>query len=100
MSRSNSTLLIVLLMIFTFPIWMGIFGALFGVAAGLFGAVIGIIGGIFGAIFGTIFGVIGSIFSFDWYPFPFFHFPGFRFVFIVAIIFLIVLLSRSKKRAN
>jgi hypothetical protein len=81
-------------MIFTFPIWIGIFGGLFGLVAGLFGACIGIIG----AVFGAIFGVIGSIFSFDWFSFPFIHFPGFRFVLIVAFIFLIVLLRRSKKK--
>jgi phosphotransferase system glucose/maltose/N-acetylglucosamine-specific IIC component len=82
-------------MIFTFPIWIGIFGGLFGIAAGLFGACIGIIG----AVFGVIFGIIGSVFSLEWSPFPFMHVPGFRFVLIVAFVFLIVLLSRSKKKS-
>lgn len=94
MTRSNSTLLIVLLMIFTFPIWIGIFGGLFGLAVGLFGVCIGVIG----AMFGAIFGVIGFVFSGDWFSFPFIHFSGFRFVLIVALVFFIVLLSRSKKR--
>ncbi len=88
MTRSNSTLLIVLLMIFTFPIWIGIFGGLFGLAAGLFGVCIGIIAGIFGAIFGSI----GYIF--DW-SFPHFPISG---AFVIALIFLIVLISKSKKK--
>jgi hypothetical protein len=88
MTRSNSTLLIVLLMIFTFPIWIGIFGGLIGLIFGLFGACIGIIAGIFGAIFGSI----GSVFGIFGGSFPL---SGF---FVVALIFLIVLISRSKKK--
>jgi hypothetical protein len=81
-------------MIFTFPIWIGIFGGLFGLAIGLFGACIGVIG----AVFGAIFGVIGFVFSGDWFSFPFIHFSGVRFALIVALVFFIVLLSRSKKK--
>lgn len=100
MTRSNSTLLIVLLMIFTFPIWIGIFGGIVGLAAGLIGTCIGIIGGVIGAVFGgigAVFGGIGAIFNFEWFSFPFIHASGFRFVLIVALVFFIVLLSRSKR---
>jgi len=83
MSRSNSTLLIVLL-IFTFPIWIGIFGGLFGLVAGVFGAVIGIIAGIFGAIIG--------VFSWSLPGFPFSCFT------IIALIFFVVLISKSRKK--
>jgi hypothetical protein len=78
-------------MIFTFPIWIGFFGGLFGLAAGLFGACIGIIAGVFGAVFG----VLGSVFGiFDW-PFPHIHISGFV---IIAFVFLIVLISRSRRK--
>jgi len=78
-------------MIFTFPIWIGILGGLFGLIVGLFGACLGIIGGIFGAIFGSI----GSVFGiFNW-SFPHYHISGFL---VIALIFLIVLMSRSKKK--
>jgi len=95
MTRSNnSSLLIVLLLIFTFPIWIGIAGGLFGLVMGVFGACIGIIAGVFGAVFGGI----GSIFGgSDWY-FPHIHLPGLRFMVIVAIIFAVVMMSRSKKK--
>lgn len=91
MTRVNSTFLIVLLMIFTFPIWVGIFGGLFGLAAGLFGMCIGIVAGVFGAVFGAIGAVFGI---FNW-SFPHIHISGFV---IIALIFLIVLMSRSKKK--
>ncbi len=95
MTRSNPSILIVLLIIFTFPIWIGIAGGLFGLIVGLFGACIGIIAGVFGVIFGAI----GSVFGiFDWFSFPHIHIGGFRFFLIVAILFAIVMLSRSKKK--
>ena len=83
MSRSSSTLLIVLLMIFTFPLWIGILGGLFGLVAGLFGAIVGLIAGLFGATFGL----------FSCWP----HFP-FSGATVIVLIFLIVLLSRSKAK--
>ncbi len=97
MTRSNSSpsLLIVLLIIFTFPIWFGIVGGLFGLIVGFFGACIGVIAGIFGAIFGAIGAVFGI---FDWFSFPHIHLSGFRFFIIVAIIFAIVMMSRSTKK--
>ena len=91
---STPTILIVLLIIFTFPLWIGIAAGIFGVIAGLFGAVIGI----FGAIFGTIFGVIGGIFGwlFDWH-WPHYGFFHWNFVVILMIAAVIVLISRSRK---
>jgi len=66
---------------------------LFGLIAGVFGAVVGIIGAVIGAVFGGI----GSVFGiFDW--FPHIHISGFRFFIIVAIIFAIVMMSRSGKK--
>ncbi len=97
MTRSNSSLLLVLLIIFTFPIWIGIAGGLFGLIVGVFGACIGIIAGVLGAIFGAI----GSVFGiFDWFSFPHIHLSGFRFFLVVAIIFAIVMMSRSKKKSR
>ena len=89
---STSTVLIVLLLVFTFPIWIGIAGGLFGLIAGIFGAVIGIIAAIFGAIFGVIGGVFG--WSFDWPSFTgWFHAP----IFVIAAVAIVVLLITRKK---
>ena len=92
-SNSTTTVLLALLLIFTFPIWIGIAGGIFGIIAGVFGAVIGIFAGVFGAIFGIIGGLFGWIF--DWHPFtPFSHWPIFT---ILAIALVVVLISRSRK---
>ena len=92
-ASSNSSVLVIILLIITFPFWIGILGGLFGLIAGVFGAVIGIIG----AVFGAVFGAIGAVFGiFDW--FPGIHISGFRFFIVVAIIFAIVMMSRSKKK--
>jgi hypothetical protein len=115
-SSSGSTVFIVLLLIFTFPIWIGLAGGLVGILAGVFGAIIGVIAGIFGAlfgvigaVFGAIFGAIGSVFGaifgvfdwnsygiFDWFSYPYVF--GVRFFLIVAMVFAVVLLINSKKR--
>ncbi len=91
---STSTLLIVLLIVFTFPLWLGIAGGIFGLIAGLFGAVFGIIAAVFGAVIGAIGGIFGWIFDWDW---PFSHFYHWNIFTIIAIAAVIVLISRSRK---
>lgn len=92
-TSSNSSVLVLILLIITFPLWIGILGGLFGLVAGVFGAVVGIIA----AVFGAIFGAFGAVFGiFDWFPHV--HLSGFRFFLVVAIIFAIVMMSRSKKK--
>jgi hypothetical protein len=102
--KPASTFLIILLLLITFPIWIGIAGGLVGVAAGLFGAFFGILGGILGAIFGifgAVFGLIGKLLGwifggmFSWHVIPAVHLPGP--VVIALIILAIVLLTRSRK---
>jgi hypothetical protein len=94
-TSSNSSVLVIILLIITFPFWIGILGGLFGIIAGLFGAIIGIVAAVFGAIFGTI----GAVFDiFDWTSFPHIHIP-FRAFVIVAIVFAVVMISRSKKKS-
>lgn len=96
MTRSNtrsgtSTVLIVLLIVFTFPIWIGLAGGLIGIVGGLFGAVIGIIGGIFGAIFGLFGGIFNALFG--WHG-PF----GFNVLLAVLLAFAIIRLTRAARR--
>jgi hypothetical protein len=104
-TSSTSTALVVIILILTFPIWIGLAGGLFGLVVGLAGACIGIIAGIFGAIFGVIGAIFGSIFGiFDWNGYDYdgisFHFPGVKILLAIAIIFLIVNLSKSKKKTT
>jgi len=51
---SNSTLLIALVLIITFPLWFGLGMGLFGLIVGLMGAAVGLIAGFFGLIIGLI----------------------------------------------
>jgi hypothetical protein len=96
-SSSTSTVLIVLLVLLTFPLWIGLIGGLFGLVAGLFGAVIGIIAGVFGAVIGAIASVFGWMFHWS-APWDFhFGFWGMKVFIIVAIILAVVYLSRGKR---
>jgi hypothetical protein len=91
---STSTVLIVLLIVFTFPIWIGIAGGLFGIVFGVFGAVFGIIGAVFGVVFGAIGGIFGWLFNWDW-PFGgFFHWNIFTILFVVVVV---LLATRSRR---
>jgi hypothetical protein len=109
MSRTP-TLLIVLVLVITFPFWIalaavafglivGIFGGIIGLIAGLFGGIAGLIGGIFGGIMGLIGGILGAIFDgpswgFGWHPN--FHFNGF--VFFALIIIVALIISKRQNR--
>ncbi len=99
-SSSTSTLLIVCIVIFTFPIWIGLFGALFGIAAGLIGGTVGIIAGFFGLLIGLVLLPFKILFGCwddgDW---GFHMFPHHGFL-TFAIIILIAALIVRKGRKN
>lgn len=88
-TKSGSTVLIILIVLFTFPFWIGgLLGGLFGLIGGIFGA----IAGIFGAVIGLIGGFFGWIFDWHW-PWLF-HWNAFT---IILIAVVIALLSRSRR---
>lgn len=91
-TNSGTTILVILIIVFTFPIWIAIAGGLFGLVAGLFGAAIGIVGAVFGAIIGVFGAIIGGIFG-DWHV-PF----GCNTLIAIALVFAIVMLARSRDR--
>jgi len=94
--RTSSVLLVVLLII-TFPIWIGIAGGLIGLVFGLVGGAIGIVAGVFGAVVGAIGAVFGAFFGVlfgEWGPF---HFSPF---WIAVVIVVIVLMTRSRRQAR
>jgi len=103
-STSASSAIIIILLVLTFPIWIGIAGGLFGLAMGLFGAAVGIVAaifGIFGGILGTLFGVIGKIFGwifggiFSWHYFPGIHVPGPVTLLLIVLVVALVIQSRK-----
>lgn len=99
-SSTNSALLIIILLL-TFPLWIGLAGGLIGLIAGAFGLVIGLIAGVFGlfaGLIGGMFGFVGWVFDgvFDWdmHPFNFVVSPFLLLLFIVAV----VMVFRSKQQ--
>ncbi len=95
---SGTIVLIVIVMIFTFPFWIGLLGGLFGLVVGLIGGAFGIVAGVFGAVIGGIFSVIGSIFHWGGGPWNFhLGFISVKLFMIISIIALVVYLSRRRR---
>jgi hypothetical protein len=82
-SKALSTLIIVLVIFFALPMFIGIAGGLFGIVMGIFGAIVGAVAGVIGAFVGAI----GSIFS---WSFGGLFGCGLTSVLIVAAIVLLV----------
>jgi len=105
MNKSTPSVLLIVVLILTFPIWIGLLGGAIGLVAGFFGLVIGLFAGGVGlvaGIFGGIVGGIASIFSWifgwhvegDFHPF-FFVFNPFL-LFAVAVLIAIALRKRKQ----
>lgn len=96
-SKSTSALLIFLLVLITFPFWIGLFAATVGTVGG-------VIGGVFGAVFGAIGGIIGALMGLITWPFKMLfghghwwpHFNGYTVAVIVILVFLI---SKARNRS-
>jgi hypothetical protein len=104
-NESTSThILLILLLIITFPVWFGLAAGLFGIAAGVFGAIIGVCGaifGVFGALLGGLMALIALPFKIlfgwshdGWHWFPHFHFNAFV---MIAVIIVVALVAKNKK---
>jgi hypothetical protein len=97
----GATLFLAFILIFTFPIWIGLLAGGFGLIMGIIGGIFGIIGSIIGAIFGAMGSVFSAIFGiFDWswgnthLFYPHLHFNKYAILAFIIIVALIV----SKKR--
>ncbi len=95
-TNSGTTILIILIIVFTFPLWVGIAGGLFGLIAGLFGAAIGIVAAVFGAIVGVFGAVISGLFG-GWWPDS--HF-GLNVFLAICLVLAIVMLSKTRRDAK
>ncbi len=92
--QRTPTVLLVLILIITFPFWIALAAVVFGLVVGIFGGIIGLIGGLFGGIFGLIGGIFGGIFGinswhmgWDW---PHFHFNGYVFFALLIVAALVI----------
>lgn len=99
---SSSTILLAIILIITFPIWIVVCAALFGVVVGLFGAAIGVIAAIFGALVAVIVLPFKLIFGWghwgwhDWGS----HHHTHSGLWIIAFIIVIALIVRGRKRID
>jgi hypothetical protein len=99
----TSVVLLVLVLLITFPIWIAAGGILIGMMAGLFGIIIGVFGAVVGALFALIalpFKLIfgGHHWGIDGWD-GFYHVHNKTYV-IVALILVVALLVRRKRRTN
>ncbi len=98
-SSSSNTLLIVLILVFTFPFWIAAAGICIGILGGVFGAVIGVIGAMFGVLISIIalpFKLIFGWGHWGWHDhWPHFHGNGFI---TLAIIIVVLLALKSRGR--
>jgi hypothetical protein len=99
-----ATILIVIIMLFTFPVWIGLAGGMIGLFFGLLGGMIGIIAGIFGAIIGVIAWIFKSIFGlfFGWPHWDCdidFHPSHFNHYFLAAIVVVVLAVIVSKRKS-
>jgi hypothetical protein len=95
---TSHSLLIVLLIILTFPIWSGIAGGMFGLATGLISGAFGLITGLFQVLISLVLLPFRLIFGWsDWGcdGFSLFHHRGLR---IIAIIIVLGLLLHNRKK--
>jgi hypothetical protein len=99
-TSSGATILLVIILVLTFPIWIGILGGLIGVVAGLFGAMFGIMGALLGGIFAVIALPFKVLFGWgDWschWPVGF-HGMGRGFVWVTLLIIVILILNKRGK---
>jgi len=98
--QRTPTVLLVLILLITFPFWIALAAVVFGLVVGIFGGIIGLIGGIFGGIIGLIGGIFGGILGFDsWHwgsNWPHFHFN--KFVFFALLIIVALAIKKRQDR--
>jgi hypothetical protein len=91
---------VIVLLVLTFPIWIGIAGGLFGLIVGLIGGFFGLIAGLIGGIFGAIGAIFGAIFDVVFHPWHGWHGPHFGPFWFVIGLLVVVLLVRSKRQTR
>ncbi len=104
-ANSTSSVLLLIILIFTFPLWFGIGAALFGVIIGLFAATFGVIVALFAAAIAIVALPFKLFFGWsngDWDDWGWhFHIgPHINGFMILAIIVVIVLALRSRNHKS
>lgn len=93
-TTSSSQVLLIILLVITFPLWFSIGAMVFGILAGVAGALIGVIGGLFGMMVGLIALPFKILFGWGHSGWGFFWSPAF---FISLVILLVWMAGRNRK---
>jgi len=96
-TSTSKTLLIVLILIITFPFWIAIGGLIIGLIGGIFGITFGLIGALFGGMMALIALPFKLLFGWgDWScGIPGFHGNGF--VWFALLIFAVLVIARRNR---
>jgi len=95
-SSTGTTVLVILILILTFPLWIALGGIAIGVVAGLFGAMIGVVAALFAGVVALIALPFKILFGWgEWSCFSGFHGNGF--VWLALLIFAALFISRRRK---
>lgn len=101
-SSSGSTLLMIIILVFTFPIWLALGGALIGVIAGIFGAMIGLVAALFAGAVALIALPFKILFGWgDWschWPGVFSGFHGNGYVWLAMVIIAALIVSKRSRK--
>ena len=100
-TSSGTTVLLLLIFIFTLPLWIGLAGGMIALFVGLLGGFFGLIGGIIGIVVSVIGGIFKAIFHgiFGWGSmgdWPHFHMNPYTWFAIVIIAALIINKRKGK----
>lgn len=92
MTKSTTSALVVVLIVLTFPVWIGLAGGLFGLLAGLIGLMVGLFAGFIGLIAGLFDWIFDD--SFSVWPFQVVFNPFL--LFVIAIVVALILRKRGQ----
>ena len=96
---TSSTILILLVLLITFPIWIAVGGIFLGIIGGLIGALFGVIGALFGVLMTLIALPFKLLVGHGWLEDGIFHFNNHTWT-IVAVVLIVALLVRRQRTTN
>jgi hypothetical protein len=96
-TSGSKTLLIVLILIITFPFWIAIGGVMIGLIGGIFGITFGIMGALFGGMMALIALPFKLLFGWGDWSCGTSGFPGNGFVWFALLIFAALVITRRNR---
>jgi len=96
-TSTSKTLLILLILIITFPFWIAVGGLIIGLIGGLFGITFGILGAIFGGMIALIALPFKLLFGWEEGSCGIWSFHGNGFVWFALLIFAVLVITRRNR---